>query len=106
MDSGITEVNAIMAACVIYSSCLFREGVRGKAGAVGGHFGGTSWSTLTFIQHLTSRSIFSQINKDGKQRKKFIGYKNNICGVKQDAMKEQMFSKVEATRKLTLKSIC
>lgn len=50
---------------------------------------------------------FFQINKGGKQGKKFIGYKNNIYEGKQDAIKEQMFSKVEeATGKLTFKSIC
>lgn len=32
--------------------------------------------------------MFFQINKGGKQEKKFIGYKNNIYESKQDAVKE------------------
>lgn len=60
----------------------------------------------SLIQVLTFGSIFSQLNKGGKQGKKFVGYKNNIYEGQQDAIKEQMFSKVEATGKWTFKSIC
>lgn len=59
----------------------------------------------SLIQVLKFGSLFPPDKQRWEQGKKFTGYKNNLFEGKQNAIKEQMFSKVEATGKLSSKSI-
>lgn len=59
----------------------------------------------SLIQVLKFKSLFPSDKQRWEQGKKFTGYENNLYEGKQDAIKQQMFSKVEATGKLNSKSI-
>lgn len=107
MNRSITEISVIIEIPNVYSNYIFWEAVEGLSwGTMRGHFRKKSWSTTSLFQVFQFGLVFFQINKGGKQGKKFLGYKNNLYEGKQNAVKHQMFSKVEATGKLTITSIC
>lgn len=89
MYCSITGINALMEAPRDYSSYLLWETTVGWGWGKAGRL-----LQKNFIEYykinlgLEIWVMFFQINKGGKQGKKFIGYKKNVYEGKQDAVKE------------------